>query len=92
VRVPRLTARERQVATLLRGGRANKQIAAQLRISEARVKQLVRQVCRKLAAANRAEAAAKWTDLEAERTAQDEPAEDDAPEPDPESDDDGEAE
>jgi DNA-binding NarL/FixJ family response regulator len=53
-----LTERERQVAQLLRAGRSNKQIAAELGVSRDRVKELVAQVCRKVGAANRTQAAA----------------------------------
>ena len=52
-----LTMREREVLTLIRAGLANKQIAAQLRIAEATVKNHVHNLLEKLQVKRRAQAA-----------------------------------
>jgi two-component system nitrate/nitrite response regulator NarL len=58
--VHELTEREAAVADLLADGQENKEIARNLGISDGRVKQLVRQLCAKLGATNRTDAAVKW--------------------------------
>lgn len=62
---PPLTKREQQVAEQLATGASNQQIAARLVISEDTVKSHVKQILRKLAVSNRAEAALRLrgTDL-----------------------------
>ncbi|WP_167456468.1 helix-turn-helix transcriptional regulator [Nocardia neocaledoniensis] len=55
-----LSAREREVVEQLAAGRANRQIARELAISEATVKTHITHILRKLGAANRAEAVAYW--------------------------------
>ncbi|MEV0075313.1 helix-turn-helix transcriptional regulator [Nocardia neocaledoniensis] len=57
---PVLSARERDVVELLAAGRANRQIARELGVSEATVKTHITHILRKLGAANRAEAVAYW--------------------------------
>ncbi|WP_306361797.1 LuxR C-terminal-related transcriptional regulator [Nocardia sp. CC227C] len=57
---PALSARELEVVELLAAGRANRQIARDLAISEATVKTHITHILRKLGAANRAEAVAYW--------------------------------
>ena len=61
---PRLTKRERDVLDLVAAGNANKQIAAQLAISEATVKTHLKEIFARLHAANRAEAVARALQLE----------------------------
>lgn len=56
---PRLTEREREVVTLVADGKANKQIASLLGVTEATVKTHLKEVFTRLGAANRAEAVAK---------------------------------
>ncbi|WP_084476259.1 helix-turn-helix transcriptional regulator [Nocardia ignorata] len=55
-----LSSREVEVVELLAAGRANRQIARDLAISEATVKTHITHILRKLGAANRAEAVAYW--------------------------------
>ncbi|MCP2276227.1 regulatory protein, luxR family [Nocardia amikacinitolerans] len=55
-----LSSRELEVVELLAAGRANRQIARDLAISEATVKTHITHILRKLGAANRAEAVAYW--------------------------------
>ena len=62
-----LTAREREVMTLVARGRANKEIAAELFISEKTVKNHIRHIYEKLGAATRAEATATWLGIDADR-------------------------
>ncbi|MGY2114952.1 helix-turn-helix domain-containing protein [Nocardia gipuzkoensis] len=57
---PALSSRELDVVELLAAGRANRQIARDLAISEATVKTHITHILRKLGAANRAEAVAYW--------------------------------
>ncbi|MEV0685589.1 LuxR C-terminal-related transcriptional regulator [Nocardia sp. NPDC050378] len=57
---PSLSSRELEVVELLAAGRANRQIARDLAISEATVKTHITHILRKLGAANRAEAVAYW--------------------------------
>lgn len=57
---PTLSSREVEVVELLAAGRANRQIARDLAISEATVKTHITHILRKLGAANRAEAVAYW--------------------------------
>lgn len=57
---PALSAREIDVVELLSAGKANRQIARELAISEATVKTHITHILRKLGAANRAEAVAYW--------------------------------
>ncbi|MEV6362292.1 helix-turn-helix transcriptional regulator [Nocardia asteroides] len=64
---PALSARERDVVELLAAGRANRQIARDLAISEATVKTHITHILRKLGAANRAEAVAYWLRGNADR-------------------------
>jgi DNA-binding NarL/FixJ family response regulator len=54
----RFTPRETQVAAMLREGRSNREIAAELVVSPDTVKHHVGRVLRKLGASNRADAAA----------------------------------
>jgi LuxR family transcriptional regulator, regulator of acetate metabolism len=58
-----LTAREREVLRLMVSGARNGQIADQLVITEGTVKSHVKNICRKLRAANRAEAVSKYLQL-----------------------------
>jgi DNA-binding CsgD family transcriptional regulator len=58
-----LTAREREVLSLMAEGARNNQIADQLVISEGTVKSHVKNICRKLRADNRAEAVSKYLQL-----------------------------
>lgn len=58
-----LTAREREVLALMVSGARNSAIADQLVISEGTVKSHVKNICRKLRAANRAEAVSKYLRL-----------------------------
>ncbi|MFC8386997.1 LuxR C-terminal-related transcriptional regulator [Nocardia sp. NPDC057272] len=60
VETPALSTRELDVVELLAAGRANRQIARELAISEATVKTHITHILRKLGAANRAEAVAYW--------------------------------
>jgi DNA-binding CsgD family transcriptional regulator len=62
-----LTARERDVITLVASGATNAQIADQLTVSETTVKSHVKHILRKLRAANRAEAIALYLGLAAGR-------------------------
>jgi DNA-binding NarL/FixJ family response regulator len=55
-----LTEREREIANLLAQGRANKEIAKELFISEKTVKNHINHVYAKLGVATRAEAIAVW--------------------------------
>lgn len=55
-----LTAREREILSLIAQGRTNASIARHLVIAEGTVKQHVKNVLRKLRASNRAEATALW--------------------------------
>ncbi|WP_280211020.1 response regulator transcription factor [Nocardia cyriacigeorgica] len=55
-----LSSREIEVVDLLAAGKANRQIARELAISEATVKTHITHILRKLGAANRAEAVAYW--------------------------------
>ncbi|MGW5570350.1 helix-turn-helix domain-containing protein [Nocardia thailandica] len=59
-RLPALSDREAEVMDLLAAGRANRQIARDLSISEATVKTHITHILRKLGVANRAEAVARW--------------------------------
>jgi DNA-binding CsgD family transcriptional regulator len=56
----RLTTREREVFSLLVGGATNAEIANRLTVSETTVKSHVKHILRKLRAANRSEAIAKY--------------------------------
>lgn len=58
-----LTPREREVMRLLIGGCTNVEIAAQLTVSEGTVKSHMRQILRKLGAANRTEAIARYVSV-----------------------------
>jgi len=58
-----LTAREREVLGMMVSGARNGQIADQLVITEGTVKSHVKTICRKLRAANRAEAVSKYLQL-----------------------------
>ncbi|MCP2288832.1 LuxR C-terminal-related transcriptional regulator [Nocardia amikacinitolerans] len=58
--LPSLSDREAEVMDLLAAGRANRQIARSLSISEATVKTHITHILRKLGVANRAEAVACW--------------------------------
>ncbi|MCW3063165.1 MAG: hypothetical protein JWN32_337 [Solirubrobacterales bacterium] len=58
-----LTAREREVLSLMVGGARNNEIADQLVISEGTVKSHVKNICRKLRASNRAEAVSRYLQL-----------------------------
>lgn len=58
-----LTAREREVLTLMIGGARNSTIADELVISEGTVKSHVKNICRKLRASNRAEAVSKYLQI-----------------------------
>jgi DNA-binding CsgD family transcriptional regulator/GAF domain-containing protein len=58
-----LTAREREVLSLMVEGARNNEIADQLVISEGTVKSHVKNICRKLRASNRAEAVSKYLQL-----------------------------
>ncbi len=60
---PRFTARENSVATSLRRGMSNKQIAYELGVSESSVKLHVRKIMRKLEAHNRTEAVVKLAEI-----------------------------
>ena len=55
-----LTAREREVLQLMATGDTNARIATRLVVSEGTVKTHVKNILRKLAAANRAEAVCRW--------------------------------
>jgi DNA-binding NarL/FixJ family response regulator len=57
-----LSAREMQVLRLLRQGKANKVIAADLGVSESTVKAHIRHIMNKLGAANRTHILARWSD------------------------------
>jgi DNA-binding NarL/FixJ family response regulator len=59
----RLTPREREVLALLAGGATNARIAGRLTLSETTVKSHVKHILRKLGAANRAEAIARYARL-----------------------------
>lgn len=59
-RLPALSDREAEVMDLLAAGRANRQIARELSITEATVKTHITHILRKLGVANRAEAVARW--------------------------------
>jgi DNA-binding CsgD family transcriptional regulator len=59
-----LTARETEVLRHLADGDTNARIARRLMVSEGTVKTHVKHILRKLGAANRAEAAARWFQLE----------------------------
>jgi len=63
----RLTAREREVLEALASGATNARIAARLTLSESTVKTHVRGILRKLGAANRAEAIARYARLAQEQ-------------------------
>ena len=56
-----LTATEQRVAELAAAGRTNKQIAAELYLSERTVEANLTKVYRKLGLRSRAELASKWT-------------------------------
>ncbi|CAM3382300.1 LuxR C-terminal-related transcriptional regulator [Nocardioides dubius] len=56
----RLTRREQEVLKLMAEGETNQRIASRLIISEGTVKSHVKHILRKLRAANRAEAVARW--------------------------------
>ncbi len=56
----RLTRREQEVLRLMAEGETNQRIASRLIISEGTVKSHVKHILRKLRAANRAEAVARW--------------------------------
>src|SRR5690606_25877367 len=56
----RLTRREAEVLRLMAQGETNQRIANRLIISEGTVKSHVKHILRKLQAANRAEAVARW--------------------------------
>jgi RNA polymerase sigma factor (sigma-70 family) len=58
-----LTAREREVLDLMASGATNTQIAQELVVSEGTVKSHVKRILRKLRAANRAEAVARYLHL-----------------------------
>jgi RNA polymerase sigma factor (sigma-70 family) len=58
-----LTAREREVLDLMASGATNTQIAEELVVSEGTVKSHVKRILRKLRAANRAEAVARYLHL-----------------------------
>jgi DNA-binding CsgD family transcriptional regulator len=60
-----ITAREREVLTLMADGRTNKQIAEVLVLSEGTVKSHVKRILRKLHVSNRAEAVARFLQLTA---------------------------
>jgi DNA-binding NarL/FixJ family response regulator len=57
---PRLTAREREVLTLISAGARDRDIAQRLVVSESTVKKHVQNILRKFQARNRAEAVAHW--------------------------------
>jgi DNA-binding NarL/FixJ family response regulator len=57
---PRLTAREREVLTLISEGARDRDIAERLVVSESTVKKHVQNILRKFQARNRAEAVAHW--------------------------------
>jgi DNA-binding CsgD family transcriptional regulator len=59
-----LTAREAEVLRHLADGDTNARIARRLMVSEGTIKTHVKHILRKLGAANRAEAAARWFQLE----------------------------
>ncbi|MDX1621742.1 MAG: response regulator transcription factor [Nitriliruptorales bacterium] len=61
--LPKLTERELEVLALVAAGQANKQIAAELGLSEATIKTHLKAIFVRLHAANRAEAAAKALQL-----------------------------
>ncbi len=64
----RLTARERDVLKRLRAGRANKNIAFDLRVSESTVKVHLRNIMKKLQVTNRTQAAMRFAASAAEIT------------------------
>jgi DNA-binding NarL/FixJ family response regulator len=57
---PEFTERERAVIELVARGLTNHAVSTELGISESRVKRVVQQLCRKLGAQNRTEAAVKY--------------------------------